>query len=118
MHKPSDIHDADRKQRGSDNMFEQITEHIHVYPCDGHTDRPNVGLIIGSKYTLLFDAGNSETHVEMMKHDMQKQDLHPVNAIVLSHWHWDHSFGAHAWNVPVIAGRETNVQLQIVQKWE
>lgn len=34
-------------------MFEKVTEHIYVYPCDGYTDRPNIGLIIGSKYTLL-----------------------------------------------------------------
>ncbi len=45
-------------------LFKQITEHIYVYPCNGHTDRPNIGLIVGGKYTLLFDAGNSAAHVD------------------------------------------------------
>lgn len=98
-------------------MFEKVTDHVYIWPYDGFTDRPNIGLIVG-KYTLLFDAGNSETHVELMKRDLIRQGLPSVNAVVLSHWHWDHSFGAHAWQVPIIAGKETNEQLKIVQQWK
>lgn len=98
-------------------MFEKLTEHIYVYPCDGYTDRPNIGLIIGEK-TLLFDSGNSASHVELMKKDLIEQGLPLPDYVVLSHWHWDHSFGATFWNVPVIAGRETNEQLKVVQQWK
>ena len=99
-------------------MFERLTEHTYVFPCDGYTDRPNIGLIVGSKYTLLYDAGNSADHVGLMKNDLVKQGLPFPNAVVLSHWHWDHSFGASFWNVPVIAGRETDMQLQRVREWK
>lgn len=99
-------------------MFEKLTEHIYAYPCDGYTDRPNIGLVIGSKYTLLYDAGNSAAHVELMKKDLVEQGLPLPDYIVLSHWHWDHSFAAAFWNVPVIAGRETNEQLEVVQQWK
>lgn len=98
-------------------MFEKLTEHIYVYPCDGYTDRPNIGLVIGGKYVLLYDAGNSAAHVELMKRDLIKQGLPMPDFAALSHWHWDHSFGCSAWNLPVIAGRETNNQLKIVQHW-
>ena len=30
-------------------MFEQLTENLFVFPCDGYTDRPNIGLIVGKK---------------------------------------------------------------------
>lgn len=102
-------------------MFEKLTEHIYVYPCDGYTDRPNIGLIIGSKYTLLFDAGNSADHVELMKQDLMEQNLPMPDAVVCSHWHWDHSFGCEAWKLPVIAGKETNEQLEVISrewKWD
>lgn len=99
-------------------MFEKLTDHIYVYPCDGYTDRPNIGLIMGSKYTLLYDAGNSAAHAALMKDDLTEQGLPLPDYIALSHWHWDHSFGASFWNVPVVAGHETNAQLKVVQQWK
>ena len=99
-------------------MFERLTEHIYVYPCDGYTDRPNIGLVVGTKYTLLYDTGNSKVHVDLMKEALIKQGLPMPDFVVASHWHWDHSFGAAFWNVPVIAGRETNEQLKVVQQWK
>ena len=99
-------------------MFEKVTEHIYVYPCDGYTDRPNIGLIIGSKYSLLYDTGNSEVHVDLMREALVQQGLPMPDFVVNSHWHWDHTFGAAFWNVPVIAGRETNEQLKVVQQWK
>lgn len=98
-------------------MFEKLAEHIYVYPCDGYTDRPNISLVIGRK-TLLFDSGNSASHVELMKKDLIEHGLPLPDYVVLSHWHWDHTFGAAFWNVPVIAGRETNEQLKVVQQWK
>lgn len=98
-------------------MFEKLTEHIYVYPCDGYTDRPNIGLVVGAKYALLYDAGNSAAHVELLKEALAELSF-SINFVVLSHWHWDHSFAAAFWNVPVIAGRETNEQLKVVQQWK
>lgn len=98
-------------------MLEKIGEHVYVYPYNGYTDRPNIGLIVGANRSLLYDAGNSATHVEHMKNDLVKQGLPFPDYVVLSHWHWDHSFAASFWEVPVIAGHETNEQLKVVQQW-
>ena len=98
-------------------MFNKITKNIYIRHCEGYTDRPNIGLVVGEKYTLLFDAGNSAAHVELMKRELKEQGLPHPDAVVLSHWHWDHSFGAGAWGVPIIAGQKTNEQLKNVQKW-
>lgn len=99
-------------------MFERLTEHIYVYPCNGYTDRPNIGLVVGTKYTLLYDTGNSAVHVDQMKEALVKQGLLMPDFVIDSHWHWDHTFGAAFWNVPVIAGRETNEQLKVIQQWQ
>lgn len=102
-------------------MFEQLTENLFVFPCDGYTDRPNIGLIVGKNASLLFDGGNSPAHAALMKQALEKQRLPMPKAVVCSHWHWDHTFGCSAWGIPVIAGRETAQKLAVIKnswKWD
>ena len=53
-------------------MFDKITEHIYIHSAEHYTDRPNIGLIIGEEHALLYDAGNSEKHVEKLRKEYQK----------------------------------------------
>ena len=99
-------------------MFDKVTEHIYIHPAEHYTDRPNIGFITGEKFSLLFDAGNSAVHVEKLKDELLKQGLPQPDFVLLSHWHWDHSFGAKFWGVPVIAGRKTDEQLRKVADWK
>jgi len=98
-------------------MFEKLTDHIYVRPFEEYTDRPNIGLILGEKYTLLYDAGNSAANVEQLKNELTEQGLPMPDLVAISHWHWDHTFGMHAWGVPVIAGRLTNEHLKEAASW-
>ncbi|MBR3962109.1 MAG: MBL fold metallo-hydrolase [Oscillospiraceae bacterium] len=99
-------------------MFNKITEHVYIHPAEHYTDRPNIGLIFGEKHSLLFDAGNSADHVEKLKRELSEQGLPFPDFVLLSHWHWDHSFGAKFWNVPIISGRKTNEELEKVSEWK
>lgn len=99
-------------------MFEKLTEHIYVRPCDGYTDRPNIGLVCGRDRTLLFDAGNSAANVALLRRELTEGGLPQPGLVAVSHWHWDHTFGMHAWGVPTLAGRETDRQLRNMQKWK
>jgi len=99
-------------------MFDKVTEHIYIHPAEHYTDRPNIGIIVGEKFSLLYDAGNSAKHVEKLKNELSEQGLPHPDFVLLSHWHWDHSFGAKFWNAPVIAGRKTDEQLQKVAEWQ
>lgn len=99
-------------------MFEKITEHIYIRPCESYTDRPNIGLIVGEKYSMLYEAGNSRFHVELMKNELSEQGLHFPDFVAVSHWHWDHSFGLCAWDCLKIAGRKTNEKLLEVSAWQ
>lgn len=98
-------------------MFRKITDRIYYRPHDGYTDRPNIGLILGDKHTLLFDAGNSAANVASLRAELAVQGLPEPDFVAVSHWHWDHTFGMYAWGVPTIAGCLTNERLKIVQAW-
>lgn len=99
-------------------MFERLTEHCYVFAYDGYTDRPNIGLVVGSKYALLYDAGNSENHANLILKSLSDQGLPQPDFVALSHYHWDHSYASHAFECPIIAGVETNKHLVAASEWE
>ena len=98
-------------------MFNKFSDRIYIQPPEHYTDRPNVGLIIGDKYTLMFEAGNSRANVQLLKSRLEKQSLPQPDFVAISHWHWDHSFGMSSWGVPTIAGEKTNEYLKKVSLW-
>ncbi|MBR5310398.1 MAG: MBL fold metallo-hydrolase [Oscillospiraceae bacterium] len=98
-------------------MFNKISEHVYYRSSEPYTDRPNIGLIIGKKYAFLYEAGNSKENAEQLKKELSEQGLPLPDFVAVSHWHWDHSFGLHAWDSVKIAGRKTNEKLLEVSKW-
>ncbi len=99
-------------------MFNKLTEHTFYRPAEPYTDRPNVGFIRGKKYSLLFEAGNSAANAEKLRLELMLNNLPMPDFVAVSHWHWDHSFGLHAWDCVKIAGRKTNEKLLEVANWK
>ncbi|UIN50220.1 MBL fold metallo-hydrolase [Bacillus safensis] len=57
------------------------------------TDRPILGMVVGTNKTLMIDAGNSEDHANYFIQRTLKQENTKPDLVVLTHWHWDHIFG-------------------------
>lgn len=75
--------------------LKRLTERIWYYPFEKERDRPNLGYIRGDKWSLAVDAGHSDAHVEEFYRVLERENL-PLPALtVLTHWHWDHTFGLH-----------------------
>ena len=74
----------------------RLTERIWVYPYEETRDRPNLSYIRGDRWSLAVDAGHSEEHTRAFYRALEEAGL-PLPALtVLTHWHWDHTFGMHA----------------------
>jgi glyoxylase-like metal-dependent hydrolase (beta-lactamase superfamily II) len=98
--------------------LKKISDRIYYLPAEERTDRPILGYIRGDNYSLAIDAGNSSDHVEKFYRELRISGLRPPDFTVITHWHWDHSFGIHAVSGKTIAGYLTNEKLAEVQKWE
>jgi glyoxylase-like metal-dependent hydrolase (beta-lactamase superfamily II) len=98
--------------------LKKISDRLYYLPAEERTDKPVLGYIKGDQYSLAVDAGNSLDHVEKFYRELRELDLRLPDFTVITHWHWDHTFGMHSVSGKTVAGHLTNEKLSEVQKWE
>ena len=91
--------------------LQRLTEHIWVMPFEEERDRPNLGYVKGDHWSLAVDAGHSAAHVREFYNLLEKDNLPLPSLTVLTHWHWDHTFGMHAVKGLTLANRKTDMHL-------
>lgn len=107
-------------QKLSDRFYYLTAYHI--------TDRPILGYVRGDHHALMIDAGNSEEHVEIFLQALKDNNLPLPDYCVLTHWHWDHSFGLAGLHQQILeetgrpltafASTATQEMLEKVATWE
>jgi len=85
---------------------EQISEHVWWHP-PGPPDRPSLCAVVGRRWTLMLDAGSSRRHTRVAIDGLPAAP----DAVVFTHSHWDHVFGAVEIGALVIAQRFTAQKL-------
>lgn len=100
------------------NTLRQLTEHVCWYTPDARTDRPSLAAASGRRGTLLLDIGASPAHTGGFLRALAEHGVPPLRYAALTHWHWDHSFGAAALDVPIIAHEETARQLAVQASYD
>ena len=98
--------------------FVKVTDRIYYFSGEKETDRPFLYYIKGNDYSVAIDAGQSKEHVEQFYAAVQNEGLSFPKYTVITHWHWDHSFG-----LPYIKGKSisselTKQQLEVVSDWK
>ncbi len=89
----------------------RLTERIWVYPYEEARDRPNLICIRGDRRTLAVDAGHSADHTREFYRALEEAGLPLPDLTVLTHWHWDHTFGMHAVHGLTLDNERTNRHL-------
>ena len=92
--------------------LKKISEHVWILPFDSPKDRPNLGYIRGESSSLAVDAGHSSSHVQDFYEELETNSLPLPDITVITHWHWDHTFGMHAVHGRTLALAETNRKLE------
>ncbi len=75
--------------------IKKLTNKIYYFPHEVETDRPMIAYIKGKKYSLAIDAGYSEKHIDDFYNSLEKVSLKKPDFTVITHWHYDHTFGMH-----------------------
>ena len=86
----------------------RLTERIWVYPYEEERDRPNLSYIKGDRWSLAVDAGHSADHTREFYRALEESGLPLPELTVITHWHWDHTFGMHAVHGLTLANERTN----------
>ena len=86
----------------------KFNDRIFYLPHETHTDRPLLAYIKGDKLSLAIDAGNSADHVDEFYKSLEAENLKKPEVTIITHWHWDHTFGMHNINGLSIAHKKTN----------
>lgn len=99
--------------------LKKLTDRVWITPFEDARDRPSLGYLRGDRYSLAVDAGHSKAHVEEFYAALEAEGL-PLPALtVLTHWHWDHSFGLHAVRGVTAAGERTQAHLkEVLDRWQ
>ncbi|WP_077326366.1 MBL fold metallo-hydrolase [Virgibacillus siamensis] len=80
------------------NDLVRLTNNVWIYPHSEQSIQPNIGIITTKKSTILIDCGNSPKHAKNIEQSLQKIGAPPVEFIIYSHHHWDHTFGSSYFN--------------------
>ncbi len=96
-------------------MLTNLTDHIFYLPADARTDRPILAAIIGRDYVAMLDSGNSPAHADLFLAELQAITPRRPDWVLLTHWHWDHTFGLAHLRIPAIGQKNLAVNLACLQ---
>lgn len=99
-------------------QFISLTNRIHYTPNDPDTDRPVLGYIRGDRFSVMVDAGNSPAHASDFLAAVAERNLPRPEFCILTHWHWDHTFGMYGLPSKTIAHEKTNRILGRLSQWK
>lgn len=96
----------------------KLSERLYYLPYEKPVDRPNLYYIKGDDYAVAVDAGNSRRHVEKFYDALKKEGFDLPKYTIISHWHWDHTFGLKYIHGKSMATALTKKKLEEVSSWK
>lgn len=96
----------------------KVTDRIYYIPGEEETDRPFLYYIKGDDYSVAIDAGNSKKHVELFYQAIAAKNFPLPRYTIITHWHWDHTFGLPYIAGTSIANEKTRLKLIDVSSWK
>lgn len=96
----------------------KISDRIYGLPAINELDRPFLYYVKGKDFSIAIDAGQSKEHVDEFYSAITSAGFSLPKYTIITHWHWDHSFG-----MPFVTGKTIvsdlcQKQLDIVKSWE
>ena len=97
-------------------LLTRVSEHVYWMP-PGPPDRPSLCAVVSGSECLMLDAGASAAHAAAFLQALAEAGVPEPRFVALTHWHWDHVFGAAAIGAPVIAHVATMERLDALSRY-
>ena len=98
-------------------LLKKLSERLYYLPYEELADRPNLYYIKGDDYAVAVDAGNSQRHVEKFYGALKEAGFELPKYTIISHWHWDHTFGLKYISGKSMSTSLTKNKLKEVSRW-
>ncbi len=98
-------------------QLKKLTNHVYYLPWSTETDQPNLYYIHGRDFSVAVDAGQSRRHVQAFYNAVRERGLPLPRYTLITHWHWDHTFGLPYIQGESIAAARTAEKLEEVKSW-
>jgi len=94
-------------------MLQHLSGRVWLYPHDPDPEaiRPSVAVIADDRGSVLVDAGNSPDHARSIRTAISDAGLPAPKWLVYTHHHWDHTWGACAWEDLTVVAHEAAVDI-------
>ncbi|AFS79664.1 putative metallo-beta-lactamase [Gottschalkia acidurici 9a] len=96
-------------------MLNKLTERVYYLPYQDEGCQPALGLIIGDKYSLVVDAGNSMGHAKEFLEEISKLDIPPLKYLAITHYHWDHVAGISTMNLTTVLNEKNYKNIEDIK---
>ena len=96
----------------------KLKNNIYYTESDSEYDRPVLGYIKGENYSIMVDAGNSKKHVNLYMKLLEKNSLPRPKYCLITHWHWDHTFGLNSIDFKTFSHKGTDEKLNKMKEWK
>ena len=93
------------------SKLKKLADSYYILEYRENTDRPNLAYIYREDGSYIIDAGNSEKHLKHFYKQLKKQKLPLPKYSIITHHHWDHSFGLYYSNTTSLGLKETEGHL-------
>lgn len=93
--------------------IERLSGRVWLYPGDpdGDNIQGSVAVITGEDGSIVVDAGHSPALARRIRTAIADAGLPEPRWLVYTHHHWDHTWGACAWDGVEIIGHETGAEI-------
>jgi len=86
----------------SKSILSKISDYVYWMP-PSKPDRPSLCAIVGTDMVVMLDAGASSNHAREFLEQLKILGVSYPQYVVLTHWHWDHVFGAAEVGTQIVA---------------
>ena len=83
-------------------ILNKISDHVYWMP-PSKPDRPSLCAIVGTDMVVMLDGGASNNHACEFLEQLKMLEISHPQYVVLTHWHWDHVFGAAEVGAQIVA---------------